>query len=302
MTDYRDLRFNETCWKATHNSYAKPVDLATQLAHDPAHPHQYGARGLELDLYHDKLMLEFWVCHWPPGMEKDERPLSHWLGQLLAWSGAGNHDPVTVTLDIKKMRGGSDGWAGVLDRYLLRHFDGDRIFQPSAFAGAGHTSLVKAVHEQGWPTIGEMRGKFLFVLSGADTRKQQYVRQPFGRVCFADRSLNLALKNPSTTSGNRIFLNCNLAELSQFDEESDELGWDLGILDRRFDNIVNNTAYVTRGYGLNNSRSWTRAGKLGVNARATDELTDKEWSTVGAAPYAERKFTGTRRRARSGTG
>ena len=302
MPDYRDLRYNETCWKATHNSYAKPESLATQLAHDLAQPHQYGARGLELDLYHDKLMREFWVAHWPPSLETNERPLSHYLQELSAWSGAGDHDPVTITLDIKKMRGGPDGWQGVLDRYLIRHLGEARIFGPSAFAGAGQTTLVKAVHHQKWPTIGELRGKFVFVLSGTEERKKQYVRQPFERVCFADRSLNLSLIKPSKTSGNRIFLNCNLTALDRFDVETDDIGWDLKTLDRRFDYIVNDTRYVTRGYGLNRSKSWDRAAKLGVNARATDAAAGKEWSKVGATPFVRREFTGASGRTMSGRG
>lgn len=300
MSDDRDLRYNEACWKATHNSYAKHgSDLATQLGFHPSQPHHQGARGLELDLYHDKFALEFWVCHNPTWLERDELPLSSYLKELLAWSGNGDHDPVTITVDLKEIRGLDKQWSGTLDRYLLRHFEGDRIFRPRAFAGAGD-SLVQAVHTRGWPTLGEMRGKFLFALSGAESRKQQYTSDPFRRVCFADRKIGPGSPLPSPHQGNRVFLNFNLGQLGQLDVSDIEGGPDLDTFDRYFDHIVNGTQFVTRGYGLNTAKSWERAGRLGVNARATDALVDKGWSRVGDGPFARREFTGTARRTRAG--
>jgi hypothetical protein len=302
MTDYRDLRYNETCWKATHNSYAKaPIGLADQLRHHPAHPHEHGARGLELDLYHDKLALEFWVCHNPTWLERDEPPLKHYLQELLDWSGDGDHDPITVTLDLKEIRGLDEEWPGTIDRYLLRHFDGDRIFRPRHFAGAG-TTLVHATGQRPWPTIGELRGKFIFVLSGAESRKQQYASEAFERVCFADRKLDPTAPLPSPAHGHRVFLNFNLGFLSQLDVSDIEGGLDLQAYDVFFDHIVNGTGYVTRGYGLNNAKGWKRAGKLGVNARATDALAGHDWSLVGDTPFVRRVFSGSARRSRAGRG
>ncbi len=293
MPDIRKNPINEVAWKASHNSYDRDGhSLAAQLSHDPAEPHQHGCRGLELDIHQADGTREFWVAHTWPGDAAHRIPFSKHLDDLAAWSAgvAHAHDPVTITVDLKKIRGKDGSWITILDDYLRAHFDEDRIFKPGHFAGHGAT-LVAAVNALGWPTVEELQGKFLFVLSGTEKRKKEYAAQAFQRVCFADRKIAWTSVPPSASVGNRVFLNFALKSLSWLDDVDDGTGG-IGDADDMFDHIVNRTRYITRGYGLNKQNIWKSANQLGVNICATNETAGKKWAKVGVEPFAPRKFRG----------
>jgi len=196
-----------------------------------------------------------------------------------------------VTVDLKKMRGEDHGWVDLFDGYLRDHFPTDRLFSPGAFL-TDDTNLVRAVHRQGWPSIGDLRGKFLFVLSGTEKRKQVYARDPARRLCFADRLLKPFDPEPATTQGNRIFLNFAMSDLDEVEDLSLDPKFDAQKYNRVFARIVNETRYVTRGFGLNNRERWRRSGRLGVNIRATNEAAGAAWAKVAATPLARRSFVG----------
>jgi len=301
MSNSHDHRpYNEVGFKASHNSYDRTgLTLADQLATLPADPHRGGCRGLELDLHQTRGRFEWNVSHITPLLSKNVAPLHHFLAELKAWSEANpGHDVITVTMDIKRMRGDKLSWIEPFDAYVKRHLGAGRIFKPGHFLANDQQYLTQAVHERGWPTLGELRGKFILVLSGAEKRKRAYAGfKPLRRVCFADRLITPFSKHPATGQGHRVFLNVKMTRLDEVggDEEEDptlEFEFSPERINAVFERVVKETRFVTRGFGLNNRSRWSRAQKLGVNIVATDEADGKSWAKVGREPFAERTFKG----------
>lgn len=118
------------------------------------------------------------------------------LGELRSWSDATpGHLPVIINLELK------DGAlpapfdvteitpfdAGQLDAVdaEIRDVLGDRLLTPDDVRG-GAADLRSAIEDEGWPTLAESRGRFLFFMDNADKRTPYLDGHPSleGRVMF----------------------------------------------------------------------------------------------------------------------
>ena len=271
MTSYDDIPYHYAAFKASHNSYDKAEDLATQLSWDPTTPSRFGCRGLELDLHQDGNSNRWSVSHTGGYDPAPARQLASYLGNLRAWSEASPaHDPVTVHLDLKGAGQVASG-ADLLDRYIDDALGSGRLFRPGDLLGAG-TDLVAAA-SKGWPTLGEMRGRFLLCLTGKESWKRQYSeRQPRVRLSFADLELDADSSAPNPTTGSRVFLNLHYAPPLTL---KPALKW-----------IRENQAFVSRVYRINSQTAWAHVQPPGANIIATDTLTGGAWAAVGSEPFA----------------
>jgi hypothetical protein len=132
------------------------------------------------------------------------------LGEIQAWSEANpDHLPVMVMIETKQesIEDGASGLGielpdlgvefvdppdmtpelfGDLEAEILSVFDPDQLITPDDVRGDRDT-LEEAVLEDGWPTIGESRGKVLFSLVDTGASKDVYLSDApsaEGRVLF----------------------------------------------------------------------------------------------------------------------
>jgi hypothetical protein len=279
---HEETPFNYLAFKASHNSYDQGVDLATQLSFNPAAPENDGCRGLELDLVQVDKGMDWEVRHspgWRPSLHDDRRKddptrsLAAWLGDLRDWCDARpDHDPVVVVLDIKSVDFRIQTFPADFDGYLrAAGFHDDNLFTPA--------DLV--LMNWSWPTLAEMRGYCVLVLSGAEGIKSTYAKSR-NPLCFADRYIGRnTSKAPDFKKDPRVFINidCN------------------GRFETALDWCCRHPAMFVRVYYVNDQRSWREVGKAGANMLATDFLVGAPWARIdaGAEPEVWTKVPGTPR-------
>lgn len=169
------LRINDLQMKGTHNSYhqrpsADPIDewnyshapLSVQVA-------EQGVRQFELDVHYRADEKRFHVYHLPGADDQSSCPLFvDCLGELKTWSDANpGHHPLFVFIEPKddadRVVDAISGHLGDLEAEILSVWPRRRIITPDDVKGA-HATLREAVQAGDWPTLGEARGKAVFVL------------------------------------------------------------------------------------------------------------------------------------------
>lgn len=270
--------YNKVAFKASHNSYERDEDLHAQMRWNEQEPYDGGCRGLEFDINRHSdssggtSLRFFQVSHDQGGTGT---PLGAYLGYLLSWHLAHpSHDPIFVDLDIKSKMGSEMSFPGEIDTYLEEWFSRPLIFTPGDIFGDSDLDLVAYVQKHGWPTLADLRGKFVFCLSGHDPWKSYYADHfPRARLCFADFGVKDSAKSSPVTSGYRAIANLNLTS-ANYDN------WKTLIPNLRAQ------AFLVRGYVLNGAELWGRAQGAGVNVLSTDRVKNHDWARVGEAPFA----------------
>jgi hypothetical protein len=268
VTPYEQEPFNRLASKASHNSYDQGKGLADQLTFDLRDPAKYGCCGIELDLVQTQDRTEWEVRHvggWRPPLDAKRRRtdptklLSEWLEELRSWSpGTKRRNPVTVILDLKEVHSRSDQLADDLHAYLEGcAFTPDRLFTPAELRGRPPQSP--------WPSLGEMRDRFVLVLSGSAFQKQAYSKRK-DAYCFTDRWVPRDTRDPPDTSNDAgFFINIDCA----------------GMYGQRLDWACKHPALFVRVYNVNSKREWQEVLKRGANMLATDHLAGTDWARVG---------------------
>lgn len=265
------LRYNQVSFKAAHNSNDRDETLTQQLGWDAAQPWQAGCRGLELDVSQSESGNRWSVGH-DDGYSSSAPALSQYLGELREWAErTPGHDVVTLYLDLKKVQPGG-AFAGGLEEYLSAYLIRP-LYQPADLMG-DQASVRDGALVHGWPTLGELRGKFIIVLSGDDEAKQLYAADdPRNRLCFSDKSCE---PDEVPQSSTRVFFNYHLYQ-------DDKSKWC-----PVFQGQVANPASVVRGYVINDGGFWTNALSCGCNLLTTDRIRNYSWATVSSsAPFAQ---------------
>ena len=181
-----------------------------------------------------------------------------WLTYFARWStDHADHDVVTLTLDIKRVVRPLTFPSDMDDLLRASGLEGARLFTPGEFQDV-------------WPTLGELKGKFIVCLSGSESVKSDYATHA-GRLCFADVSLGPGQLPP--VGDQRLFLNYNWREF--------EIG--SGNAFQR----PSGRPYIVRAYGLRKDPalgSWNVAEAKGVNIMSTDW---RRRLAVGSEPFAQ---------------
>lgn len=196
MDDVVDL--NQIQVIGSHNSYhvsnfdqiggLSPLAATLDYTHDPL-PEQLeeGLRSLELDVF----LLEdgrYHVLHFPDFDAISTCDLfTDCLTQIRDWSEANpEHAPIGVLVEVKSPAE-ELGAAGMdqLDEDIRSVFEADRLITPDDVRGDAVT-LAEAVPE-GWPTLGEARGRTMFAMDNGDEVRDLYTdghESLEGRVLF----------------------------------------------------------------------------------------------------------------------
>ena len=255
--NFPNRRYNEVRQKSSHNSFQKQEALTDQLAY-------HRIRSLELDLHTGKginwpVTFQDWYVYHVYDFDSDTtcHRLSDCLDELRSFHDATpDHEVVTVFLDIK------DGWEtsvnpADLDARIRAHLPDSMVFRPADWIWShcsGETTLQGAAKNCQWPLLQDLRGKFIFVLTGSTTKLNQYVS--YGTMDLA-RTAFVAHK---------------------IDDVDDIFNYDYGV----FFNMttakqylaldVKREGFVSRSYYVNDSSTWYSAKVLGVNHLATDKI------------------------------
>lgn len=186
------LRFNQIQFKGTHNSYhLEPADPSPEEVYSmPPLDAQLalGFRAFELDIHYYRG--EFFVYHLPVDDADSTCPrLAGCLAAIRGWSDAHpTHQPLMVFFDprdeydAEKIKDHLDE----LDAALLAAFPRERVVTPDDLIGDA-ADLRAAIAARGWPAMGDVRGKILFVLWSFGDLPWLYAgggRSLAGRVMF----------------------------------------------------------------------------------------------------------------------
>lgn len=189
---YDDLLYNEVRQKSSHNCFQRREGVFDQVVY-------WRIRSLEVDLHRGKnerspLQRDWWIYHTPFDPDTTVEKLSDFLticgGLHFATP---DHEVITLFLDLKDEFGSSNHQSGDdLDDLLQTHL-GESLYSPADLLAWANTppgatpaaTLQGAIARRGgWPTLKELRGKFIVVLTGGGLESYLGQRTPNDCVAF----------------------------------------------------------------------------------------------------------------------
>jgi len=275
--------YNKSQQKGSHNTEQRDETLTEALHFDKSKPYQAGVRNLEFDLVLSDIYLGP-DDDWPSTLQHDgaydwkKATLRDALLILHNWHLANpGHEVVTVSLDLKGAAGDDATYTRKIEQVFTETLGGANIYTPGQLQGNAATLLAGA-RAQGWPTIDELRNRFILVFTGEDSnaavaRRRRYLSQDTKqRLAFVDINQRTAGNDPGKppyTDGNRVFISIAFGSS----------GWcDLALKAQAAG------GFATRTYTLNSESNWNSALRAGVNILATDKVRNHSWAKVGDAP------------------
>lgn len=193
------LRFQHVQSKSTHNSYHLETDGNRvpdwHYSHVPLDRQlgEQGVRHVELDLHYNAADADFEVYHIK---FIDEQSTCHLFTDCLAvikgWSDLHRaHQPIVIQLEAKDaLPEDVEAWFGLLHAEIESVWPPSRLITP-AFIQGSYATLGEAVRQDGWPTLGRLRGRVMFTLDDTGDFRDAYTRggqSLDGRLIFADSS------------------------------------------------------------------------------------------------------------------
>ena len=122
--------------------------------------------------------------------------------------------------------------------------------------------------DAGWPSLGDLAGRFALCLSGRKTAKRRYALAPGSRACFADLDVGPDRAPDPTELDHRVFLNANFL---RWTPRLDQL-----------DQLIRSGPWVLRAYYVNGDILWNAARSRQVALVATDNITHR-WARIDLA-------------------
>ena len=200
-----ELRLSDLQALGTHNSY----HLTTEGIYRPEWDYNMapldvqlgdqGVRQFELDLNFNADLQRFEVYH--VGVLDEEttcRLLIDCLATQKAWSDAHPaHHPIVTLLEVKDAVAAVDSTAylSVLEAEVASVWPRERLVTPDDVQ-RGSASVAEGLAAEGWPTLGELRGRALYVLHSDADWRQLYTAgdtETTGRLLFPDGHGDLTL-------------------------------------------------------------------------------------------------------------
>lgn len=160
--------------KGTHNSYHVEPMLPFDPSHEYTHPpldeqlETYGVRAFELDLHRNGESLLVYHIQFIDAVTTCNQ-LSSCLATIVGWSDLHpDHAPILVWFELKDSTGGEpiDDLL-LVEQTILAAMPVDKLLTPDLVRG-DHPTLRAALELEGWPTLGEVRGKIMFMILNGD--------------------------------------------------------------------------------------------------------------------------------------
>jgi hypothetical protein len=262
MSNEFDTRYNQVRQKSSHNSYERTEGLYDQAIY-------WRIRALELDLHNGKscsgrpnLQGNWYIYHYcgPGGTGTTVDKMTSALDVLAGFRTAvPDHEAMLVFLDMK------DDWNGdhspeQLDSLIESKLGRESLWTPRNLAN-GSNDLQGAIRQHGWPVLANLRGKFLFALTGGGVESSgsllnQYVdsgRKAGERLAFVAPSID-----NTTEIGHNYVVFFNLSD------GEGTLATD-----------VFRKGFMSRMYDVNSESSWNAAVSAKVHVIATNKVNQK---------------------------
>jgi hypothetical protein len=126
------------------------------------------------------------VIHFPNFDFRSTTPtLSSALAELSKWSRTHNlHLPIMILIETKQSVGKKDGGSGSrfdagdfqqLDKEIMAALRPDQLITPDQVRGR-YATLNQAIRADGWPLLGDCRGKFLIALDNPGRERVHYLK------------------------------------------------------------------------------------------------------------------------------
>ncbi len=259
------IAYNEVHQKSIHNAYQRTEGLLDQLLY-------WGARSMEIDLHtedpfgNDIDFGDWAVFHHKADPESSVHRLSQVLEMLAGFHRTvPNHEVITIFLDMVDPLPARSDAAHSYKRLdaLLEEKLGDAIFRPEQLIEGvpGAKWARTAVRARGWPTLGELRGKFIFCLTGKADNYAQTKIQARKRTAFVATYLNEV--EAASIDLDRVFYNVNAKE-------------GLGLVDA----IDPEDNFIIRSFYADEAHHWAASVEAGVHHIATDMVNEvrDEWA------------------------
>lgn len=257
------VKYNALRMKSSHNSYERHEALLDQLVF-------HRVRSIELDIHNGKSewlrVPGNWYVYHSDSLSESQTTchrLSDCLNELRAFHLANpNHEVVTVFLDLKDENFELERSPVHLDNLIKARLPENWLLKPSDLRAAcpNAATLKDAVTGNcSWPTHLQLRGKFIFALTGGnlvswDSRLNQYVRvgqDAWDRVAFVAPDLTSA-SGVAAERPYAIFYNINVGDATP------------AVLD-----AVHDSGFIARVWGVTGS-SWGSVSSMNVNHIGTD--------------------------------
>jgi hypothetical protein len=192
----QELALNQLQLKASHNSYHVAASDAIdplRYTHLPLRQQleTQGVRGFELDTYYVTDEDRFEVYHLTVIDEGTTcRVFTDCLKELRSWSKLNpGHHPLLVQIEPKgSLPADTEAAFQKLDAEILSVWPRDHVLTPDDVQGSS-PSLREAIVTNGWPKLGDVRGKILFFLDEAGSFREAYTHggvDLHGRVLFVN--------------------------------------------------------------------------------------------------------------------
>lgn len=257
---------NQLSFLGSHNSYNLGYSLVEQID-------TFGCRAIELDINQNGDNLRQWSVSHESGYDDDtEKQIEFYLDALKQWHNKvenANHDPIIIYLDLKSVDNSLPENILVVEENILNCFPAGKavFFKPADLIG-DCANLYEGAIINGWPTLKQLRGKFILVLTGdADSKKNYANHNPKERLCFADMDMDDQQLFPFDVDKNRMFFNYR-----NFDTDL--------IRDQAYNNASFTRCYPVAGsYCSIQEGLYTGALKCGVNIISVDCI-DQDWAYV----------------------
>lgn len=199
-----DLRLNQIQIKGTHNSYHQQPLIAWHASHKYTHLplneqlEKRGIRAFELDVHRPTLGSDLLVYHIAAVDAKTScSKFKDCLRELKNWSDQHpGHVTIFVWIEIKDGTGGPKFADFNRVDQEIREILGDRLITPDDLQ-RDHETLQASIQKDGWPTVEESRGKFIFMLDNDDRTPKVYLKNDSlaGRVMLP-RANETTLNSP----------------------------------------------------------------------------------------------------------
>ena len=279
---YETVRYNEVRQKSVHNCFQRSEGVYDQLFY-------WRVRSLEVDIYTGHPFesrvhrADWYVYHHLLDLYSSVHQLSHFLQMCAGFHRAvPDHEVVTLFIDIK------DGFPDSatanrsrrrFDELLDRHLGGN-LFRPADLQARqpDASTLTEVVQGAGWPTLAELRGKFVVVLTGSELQLGDYIGvhgSPTERSAFVSGNV----KKKADIGADRDVVVYNMSD--EHVQHAREVGAQ---------------GYVSRAYYINDEVLWAAAVDAGCNHIATDNVNSRvdPWAdTSGPTGFPFELLTGS---------
>lgn len=208
MRSIDHLKYNQIRQISSHNSYdsnGPKGNVAAQYA--------MGTRSFEFDLHLSGNAGDWDVSHYG-GHGDYVRTLRDGLAQLAALHAQHpGHDSITVWLELKD-DWRSDGHSPTDLETAIQSLLPGVVYTPGALRAGKPptTSLREVVDQSGWPTVSQLKDKFIFVTMGNDDAGAAYIAsRQVQAMCFVapEDDLEEKLARPTRTWAESVFFNCH---------------------------------------------------------------------------------------------